>query len=846
MTMQAIYDDLKQLAGIEKAGTITHHDSGPGIKLKVWLEWGVPCLKGILQGEEAVEQVTVCPPDDPLFSLALWEHLERLNWKVVENATLNIFCATGEGGGVDPTCTKEEIALRGDMPADPIFISTQKKNVEANLKAVEDMKVLAFAAGKAISAGDTIKGLLKIEELEAHPGTPSPKLMDWKQNLVKWIKGKHAEAVNKQLIESPEGKTLKMLADKALDAVKQFPDSHIADIALEDLKAAKASGSLVSIKETMLKAAQQAHAKAISEAQVKKSAQTQTKLPSGSPFEKDKPFVKPALPDPKTLTFVKTLQGSTSPKLMQDANGVKWVVKSGGGAMPKGGTPRKLHVRNEEDANQVYRVLGLAVKQSGIIGEDQVAEYLEEGQPLGAWRNGKTQAQVDAMHKEIRKGFVADALMANWDVIGQDADNIFIHGGKPYRIDNGGALKYRAQGDPKGGDFGTDVPELKTMTSGATNPSATKVFAGITQDEIKNQVQDIVAKKDLILKAISDPDVRLTVEARIGHLASISGWSKEQHPPTGKSLDSGESLANFIKAGMGNLSFSPLFLNKVSVLNPLGTKGQSISIPKVLSKDGNKLQLLKQLLPGIALKQVHITGKTLAEGIQSGKFTFTGKTSSKLKHYANVVSGKNFEHIQVSAQQQASKGVSVNGSVITLTAVTQPPPKKVMQEWANSLTPAEHSAISSWKGSAAAYRISINKGEPTEGAKAFLSAIAKAPARSGTFHRGIHDKNKNDHWATDQAEMFKKAGVGAVVEFDSAPYCTSTDPDKAVGFSYGRFVVTLHGSDFRPILASSVGGYEYEKEHVGKMKAKYRIKRFIENAIINGKQVRYWMELKEV
>ena len=56
--------------------------------------------------------------------------------------------------------------------------------------------------------------------------------------------------------------------------------------------------------------------------------------------------------------------------------------------------------------------------------------------------------------QEISNGFLIDVILANWDVIGLEEDNIMIksaESGNPevHRIDNGGALLFRAQGEKK-------------------------------------------------------------------------------------------------------------------------------------------------------------------------------------------------------------------------------------------------------------------------------------------------------------------------------------------------------------------------------------------------------------
>ncbi len=83
---------------------------------------------------------------------------------------------------------------------------------------------------------------------------------------------------------------------------------------------------------------------------------------------------------------------------------------------------------------------------------------------------------------------MADALFANHDVAGMSYDNIFIAGGKPYRIDNGGGLLFRAQGAPKQ-NFGTEVLELVSMRDKKYSKPNSKIFANITDDKINQQIR---------------------------------------------------------------------------------------------------------------------------------------------------------------------------------------------------------------------------------------------------------------------------------------------------------------------------------------------------------------------
>lgn len=124
------------------------------------------------------------------------------------------------------------------------------------------------------------------------------------------------------------------------------------------------------------------------------------------------------------------------------------------------------------------------------------------------------------MHDLVKEGFALDAILANWDVVGMSKDNILVsESGIPYRADNGGALAYRAQGKPKGADFGPEVGEFATMRKG--------VFAGLTDEQVATQVQELLPKKDAILAAIPDQKTRDTLSARFDY---AENWANSIGP----------------------------------------------------------------------------------------------------------------------------------------------------------------------------------------------------------------------------------------------------------------------------------------------------------------------------
>jgi hypothetical protein len=67
---------------------------------------------------------------------------------------------------------------------------------------------------------------------------------------------------------------------------------------------------------------------------------------------------------------------------------------------------------------------------------------------------------------QVRRNFAVDAWLGNRDVFGMTYDNILTdENGVPWRIDNGGALLYRAMGEKKT-DFGGKVTELDAFRQG--------------------------------------------------------------------------------------------------------------------------------------------------------------------------------------------------------------------------------------------------------------------------------------------------------------------------------------------------------------------------------------------
>ena len=149
-------------------------------------------------------------------------------------------------------------------------------------------------------------------------------------------------------------------------------------------------------------------------------------------------------------------------------------------------------------ANAVYAKLGIKAVRSEIIQLDGREAIASPAVPEATPASGEAQGRSE----DVQKGFVADAFLANWDVVGLVYDNIVQGKDGFYRIDNGGSLIFRAQGGDKA--YSPDsIPELQSMRIPG-RPTG-EVFAGITEYEIGKQARELVSK-------LSPEDIRAIVD----------------------------------------------------------------------------------------------------------------------------------------------------------------------------------------------------------------------------------------------------------------------------------------------------------------------------------------------
>lgn len=206
--------------------------------------------------------------------------------------------------------------------------------------------------------------------------------------------------------------------------------------------------------------------------------------------------------DIKSLKDVKKLGGSTGAKLVEDADGAQYVMKSGVNT-------NNGHVESEYIANQLYHILGCRVPDFELYkdGSDSIllSKFLTIQRPVD---------QND--YHELAKNFAVDVLLANWDVYNND--NCLVDAaGRIVRVDNGGSLFYRAQGGTKNfDDVKKDWDNMLTY-----NPS---VVADLTPEDFVSQIDEVLSKKDAVLgllEQIGDDKLLNTLENRIDGLEKL-------------------------------------------------------------------------------------------------------------------------------------------------------------------------------------------------------------------------------------------------------------------------------------------------------------------------------------
>ncbi len=179
--------------------------------------------------------------------------------------------------------------------------------------------------------------------------------------------------------------------------------------------------------------------------------------------------------DTRTLRRVGGTLGSNPASVGEDAQGRRFYVKQ---------LESAALARNEWLAAQLYRLAGApTLAYVPTLAPDQIATVWVNLDKRHAARFS------DSERRQAQHWLGVHAWTANWDAVGSDGGNQGVVQGRVLTLDVGGALAFRAHGDPKGAAFGTRVDEIDTLRRDPDNPHACRLFGDMSDDDIRQAIQ---------------------------------------------------------------------------------------------------------------------------------------------------------------------------------------------------------------------------------------------------------------------------------------------------------------------------------------------------------------------
>lgn len=361
----------------------------------------------------------------------------------------------------------------------------------------EAMKDVEFQGGKASvsTVGQEVAGTPAGPEIHEKPVSKMEKLLGKIQGVKDFIKNKFGTQSSEKLVEMTDD-ALVYVAKETITAADEDGSRTEAEAAeIEEAVssvvvqgAMEEAGMEQSAGENPILELNQSDAQPDLMTSIETLHEEGVMLPSGESvaglatrtIERDKKW---------DLTKVSGQLGSNEGGWYEKPNGERFYVKF---------YENPSQGQAEFVANAVYAKLGIKAVRSEIIqldGREAIASpAVPEATPASREAQGGSE--------DVQKGFVADAFLANWDVVGLVYDNIVQGEDGFYRIDNGGSLIFRAQGGDKA--YSPDsIPELQSMR--VPGRPTGEVFAGITEDEIGKQARELVSK-------LSPEDIRAIVD----------------------------------------------------------------------------------------------------------------------------------------------------------------------------------------------------------------------------------------------------------------------------------------------------------------------------------------------
>ncbi len=192
--------------------------------------------------------------------------------------------------------------------------------------------------------------------------------------------------------------------------------------------------------------------------------------------------------DTATMQKVDGQKGSNPGGVYQDKTGRRFYVKS---------LESRAHARNEIIAAKLYQLAGApTLTYVSATEPNQIATVFVELDKKHVSRLS------DSERRQAQRWLGVHAWTANWDAAGFGGDNQGIVDGVVTTLDVGGALEFRAQGDPKGKAFGACVGELDTLRTNADNPHAVRLFKDMSPGEINEAIAVVIGIPDASIRRV--------------------------------------------------------------------------------------------------------------------------------------------------------------------------------------------------------------------------------------------------------------------------------------------------------------------------------------------------------
>lgn len=178
-------------------------------------------------------------------------------------------------------------------------------------------------------------------------------------------------------------------------------------------------------------------------------------------------------------------QGSNPGGRFKDSNGDEWYCK----------------FPSDEEAAKSEVLAAHLYSLAGVAGQD--AKLITRNGKIGIasrWVAVSKKGPADLAKVDgVQSGFAVDAWLANWDVVGKGYDNLQVDAnGKAIRIDAGGALRYRAQGEKKA--FTSHVGELDSLRDHGINAESASIFGQLAEADIAASAARVLAISDKAIR----------------------------------------------------------------------------------------------------------------------------------------------------------------------------------------------------------------------------------------------------------------------------------------------------------------------------------------------------------